>query len=240
MAIPEMSGGAKGGMGNADLMSLLNNLPNSNFTPAQVAPAEPAPDFDEQLSSFYGDNPLKITQPYQDYYSSFPLPGDESRPAPAPAPAPPPVVVPPVRTDPSVVRNQGPNMNFNSPMVGTVEMPGISPAQFRYGGGGIMEDYGMGGGRLSQNIPIPQAPAAFDDPIAVVQTPAMQTPMAPSAPPVSFFDPMRNTTGVGGNIIQDFVPSMPILDAAPNPKTQASTRKKKKRTVRHGGGRRLS
>ena len=101
---------------------------------------------------------MKITQPYQDYYKSMPLPGDESKPAPAPEPDPRPVVSPPGRTDPAVVRNQGPNMNFNNPMVGTVEMPDIAPGAFRYGGG-MMEDFGMadgmGGGRLSKNIPMP-------------------------------------------------------------------------------------
>jgi hypothetical protein len=224
------TGGSKGGLGNAELMSLLNNIPNANFNPAQVAPAGPAPDFDAQLSNFYGDDPMKITQPYQDYYKSLPLPGDESRPVPAPVP--PPVVAPPVIRDPAVVRNQGQNMNFNNPMVGTVEMPDIAP------GGGMMEDFGIGGGmgsgRLFKNIPIPQ-PASFAAP-SVGVTP-FKMPMglggiAPSAPPVSFFDPRRNMTGVGGNIIEDFVPSMPILDAAPKPKGRVATRKKKKRTSR--------
>lgn len=225
------TGGSKGGLGNAELMSLLNNIPNANFNPAQVAPAGPAPDFDAQLSNFYGDDPMKITQPYQDYYKSLPLPGDESRPVPAPVP--PPVVAPPVIRDPAVVRNQGQNMNFNNPMVGTVEMPDIAP------GGGMMEDFGIGGGmgsgRLFKNIPIPQPERTngiINRPNPVrIPTSGMGEMLSPT-PALSFFDPRRNMTGVGGNIIEDFVPSMPILDAAPRPKGRVATRKKKKRTSR--------
>lgn len=261
MAIPEMSGGAKGGMGMSDVMSILDQVPKVDYNPAPVAPAA-TPDFNAQLSSFYGDDPMKITQPYQDYYKSFPLPGDESKPAPAPAPTQPPVVTPPVRRDPAVVRNQGQNMDFVDPMVGTVEVPDIAPGAFRYGGRGTMEDLEMGGGFFPKKISRPVSqPERRDDglinrpdrvapipltvynPRGLAPSPAMQIGlggMGPSAPPVSFFDPRRNTTGVGGNIIEDFVPSMPILDAAPRPRGRVATRKKKKRTVRRGGGRRLS
>jgi hypothetical protein len=242
MAIPEMSGGAKGGMGMSDVMSILDQVPKVDYNPAPVAPAA-TPDFNAQLSSFYGDDPMKITQPYQDYYKTMPLPGDESKPAPAPAPTPPPVVTPPVRRDPAVVRNQGQNMDFVDPMVGTVEVPDIAPGAFRYGGG-TMEDFGTGGGFFPKKIsrPVPQqerrddglinrpSPAristAFDDP---------RMPMN-EQPPMNLF----NTGGFSTGGMMGAFPQMPILDAAPKPKGRVATRKKKKRTVRRGGGRRLS
>ena len=235
MAIPEMSGGPKGGMGMSDVMSILNQVPKVDYNPAPVAPAA-TPDFNAQLSSFYGDDPMKITQPYQDYYKSFPLPGDESKPAPAPAPTQPPVVTPPVRRDPAVVRNQGQNMDFVDPMVGTVEVPDIAPGAFRYGGRGTMEDFEMGGGFFPKKIsrPVPQ-PERRDD--GLINRPsAVRMPMN-EQPPMNFF----NTGGFStGDMFGVRTPEMPILDAAPKPKGRVATRKKKKRTVRRGGGRRLS
>ena len=261
MSLPSGGGGgAKGGMGNAELMGLLSNLPNVNFNPAQVAPAGPAPDFNAQLSNFYGDDPMKITQPYQDYYKSMPLPGDESKPAPAPAPTPP-VVTPPVIRDETAVRNQGQNMNFNNPMVGTVEMPDIAPGAFRYGGG-MMEDFGMVGREPTIRPTANQNKGFFG--FRPSTSPEDQQRTRDMAGQVFFGNTsvgpnqqlasssmLKNRErpvarglfggmGAGGGIIEDFVPSMPILDAAPKPKGRVATRKKKKRTVKRGGRRRLS
>ena len=179
MGVPQTSGRAKGGMGMSDIMSILNQVPKVDYNPASVAPTA-TPDFNAQLSSFYGNDPMKITQPYQDYYKSFPLPGDESKPAATPEPTPP-VVTPPVRRDPAVVRNQGQNMDFVDPMVGTVEVPDIAPGAFRYGGG-TMEDFEMGGGFFPKKIsrPVPQ-PERRDD--GLINRPS------PSRIPTAFDDP---------------------------------------------------
>jgi hypothetical protein len=267
MAIPEMSGGAKGGMGMSDIQNILDQVPKVDYNPAPVAPPA-TPDFNAQLSNFYGDDPMKITQPYQDYYKTMPLPGDESQPAPTPEPTPP-VVTPPVRRDETAVRNQGRNMDFVDPMVGTVEVPDIAPGAFRYGGRGTMEDFGMGGGffpkKISRRVPQQErrddglinrpSPAristAFDDPRGFVQPSARQmptglggttsiipTPRMPmnEQPPMNLF----NTGGFSTGGMMGAFPQMPILDAAPKPKGRVATLKKKKRTARRGGGRRLS
>lgn len=234
MAIPEMSGGAKGGMGMSDIKNILDQVPKVDYNPAPVAPPA-TPDFNAQLSNFYGDDPMKITQPYQDYYKTMPLPGDESQPAPTPEPTPP-VVTPPVIRDETAVRNQGQNMDFVDPMVGTVEVPDIAPGAFRYGGRGTMEDFGMGGGFFPKKIPrpVPQ-PERRDDGLINRPSP-VRMPMN-EQPPMNLF----NTGGFStGGMFGVGTPEMPILDAAPKPKGRVATRKKKKRTVRRGGGRRLA